>query len=122
MAEEGGIIKNVCVAIFGLGAHMGIMFWAWAGLIGARPDETVPVPVPVPVTVAVSAVRRLRFLEESPSSIEGDCVGILSVPSIVVAIAGMVPVPVAAMMAGSAWSRSQRMVSPSDLWPNSRVS
>lgn len=39
-----------------------------------------------------------------------------------VKFAGMVPVPVAAMTAGSACCRSHSMVSPSDLWPNSRVS
>lgn len=37
-------------------------------------------------------------------------------------LAGIVPVPVAAMMAGSAWWRSHSIVSPSDLWPSSRVS
>lgn len=36
--------------------------------------------------------------------------------------AGIVPVPVAAMMAGSACCSSHSIVSPSDLWPNSRVS
>lgn len=36
-------------------------------------------------------------------------------------LAGMVPVPVAAMMAGSACWRSHSIVSPSDLWPNSLV-
>ena len=36
--------------------------------------------------------------------------------------AGTVPVPVAAMMEGSAWRRSHSMVSPSDRWPSSRVS
>lgn len=39
-----------------------------------------------------------------------------------VKFAGMVPVPVAAMTAGSACWRSHWMVSPSDLWPSSRVS
>ncbi|KAJ1265017.1 hypothetical protein BS78_08G045700 [Paspalum vaginatum] len=34
----------------------------------------------------------------------------------------MVPVPVAARMAGSACCSSHSMVSPSDLWPSSRVS
>lgn len=48
-------------------------------------------------------------------------VGILRVPLTDMAIAGMVPVPVAAMIAGSARSRSHRIVSPSDLWPSSRV-
>ena len=37
-------------------------------------------------------------------------------------LAGVVPVPVAAMMEGSAWRRSHSMVWPSDLWPSSRVS
>uniref|UniRef100_K3YW02 Uncharacterized protein n=1 Tax=Setaria italica TaxID=4555 RepID=K3YW02_SETIT len=36
--------------------------------------------------------------------------------------AGVVPVPVAAMMDGSAWRSSHSMVWPSDLWPSSRVS
>lgn len=39
-----------------------------------------------------------------------------------VKLAGMVPVPVAAMTEGSACWRSHSMVSPSDLWPSSRVS
>lgn len=39
-----------------------------------------------------------------------------------VKFAGMVPVPVAAITAGSACWRSHSMVSPSDLWPSSRVS
>ena len=39
-----------------------------------------------------------------------------------VKLAGMVPVPVAAITAGSACWRSHSMVSPSDLWPSSRVS
>ncbi|KAG0528998.1 hypothetical protein BDA96_05G060400 [Sorghum bicolor] len=37
-------------------------------------------------------------------------------------LAGMVPVPVAATMAGSACCSSHSMVSPSVLWPSSRVS
>ncbi|KAJ6807504.1 uncharacterized protein M6B38_170475 [Iris pallida] len=39
-----------------------------------------------------------------------------------VAMAGTVPVPVAAMMEDSAWWRSHSMVSPSDLWRRSLVS
>ena len=39
-----------------------------------------------------------------------------------VKFAGMVPVPVAAITAGSACWRSHSIVSPSDLWPSSRVS
>lgn len=37
-------------------------------------------------------------------------------------LAGIVPVPVAAITAGSACCNSHSMVSPSDLWPSSRVS
>ena len=48
--------------------------------------------------------------------------GILRAPQTETAMAGTVPVPVASMMACSACSRSHRTVSPSDLWPNSRVS
>lgn len=39
-----------------------------------------------------------------------------------VKFAGIVPVPVAAMTAGSACWRSHSIVSPSDLCPSSRVS
>lgn len=53
---------------------------------------------------------------------EGEVVGIFRVPLTDIAMAGTVPVPVAAMIAGSACSRSHRMVSPSDLCPSSRVS
>lgn len=49
-------------------------------------------------------------------------VGILRVPPTETAMAGTVPVPVASMMDCSACSRSHRTVSPSDLWPSSRVS
>ena len=37
-------------------------------------------------------------------------------------LAGVVPVPVAAMIDGSAWRRSHSIVWPSDLWPSSLVS
>lgn len=37
-------------------------------------------------------------------------------------LAGIVPVPVAAIIAGSAWCKSHSIVSPSDLLPNSLVS
>lgn len=39
-----------------------------------------------------------------------------------VKFAGIVPVPVAAITAGSACWSSHSIVSPSDLWPSSRVS
>lgn len=64
---------------------------------------------------------RLRFFFAG-SSVQEEVVGILSVPFTDMAIAGTVPVPVAAMMAGSACSKSHLMVSPSDLWPSSLVS
>ncbi|XP_042048549.1 uncharacterized protein LOC121794449 [Salvia splendens] len=74
--------------------------------------------------------RRLRFrssaaeveMETEADADAAAVVGIFSVPLTDVAMAGTVPVPVAAIMAGSACSSSQRMVSPSDLWPSSRVS
>lgn len=49
-------------------------------------------------------------------------VGILRVPLTDMAMAGIVPVPVAAIMDGSACCKSHWMVSPSDLWPSSLVS
>lgn len=64
---------------------------------------------------------RLRFLAAS-ASVAGQVVGILRAPLTDMAIAGTVPVPVAAIIAGSACSSSHRIVSPSDLWPSSRVS
>lgn len=74
---------------------------------------------------------RLRFAGSSAAEAEAEAepaevglvvVGIFRVPLTDMAMAGTVPVPVAAMMAGSACSKSQRTVSPSDLWPSSRVS
>ncbi|KAM0928353.1 hypothetical protein ACQ4PT_002427 [Festuca glaucescens] len=62
-----------------------------------------------------------RTAEEEEAE-AADSVGILSTPSTVVAMAGTVPVPVAATMAGSDCCSSQRTVSPSDLCPSSRVS
>ena len=68
---------------------------------------------------------RLRFffaLGSSGSPLELVVVGILRVPLTDMAIAGTVPVPVAAIIAGSACSSNHLIVSPSDLWPNSLVS
>lgn len=74
---------------------------------------------------------RLRFrssaaaaaeVEEGEVALAVVVVGIFRVPLTDMAMAGTVPVPVAATIAGSACSSSQRMVSPSDLWPSSRVS
>lgn len=88
---------------------------------GARPDG-------VNETSTYSLFEgRLRFLLVGSVAAAGEededvVVGIFSAPSTVMAMAGTVPVPVAAMMEGSACSSSHRMVSPSDLWPSSRVS
>jgi len=68
---------------------------------------------------------RLRFFVafDWPSpELELVVIGILRVPLTDMAMAGTVPVPVAAIMAGSACSSNHLIVSPSDLWPNSRVS
>lgn len=66
-------------------------------------------------------VGRLRFRSVWPPSslatvaaVE-EVVGIFKAPLTDMAMAGMVPVPVAAMMEGSACSKSHLMVSPSDL-------
>lgn len=68
-------------------------------------------------------VGRLRLRSSMAAEVVvAAVVGIFRVPLTDMAMAGTVPVPVAAMMAGSACSSSQRMVSPSDLWPSSRVS
>ncbi|WVY97590.1 hypothetical protein V8G54_029741 [Vigna mungo] len=65
----------------------------------------------------------LRFFGlSSPSGLAAEDVGIFRVPPTDTAIAGTVPVPVASIIAGSACSRSHRIVSPSDLCPSSRVS
>uniref|UniRef100_A0A0Q3SX28 Uncharacterized protein n=2 Tax=Setaria italica TaxID=4555 RepID=A0A0Q3SX28_SETIT len=85
---------------------------------------------PAAARVGCSFLRRLLAEDSSPSTMardegleeEEDCVGMRRTPSTVVAIAGTVPVPVAAMMAGSDCCSSHRMVSPSDLCPSSRVS
>lgn len=76
------------------------------------------------VVVFMSVTGRffLRFVKSSVEEATGAVVGIFKVPLTDMAMAGTVPVPVALMMAGSACSKSQRMVSPSDLWPSSRVS
>ena len=92
-------------------------------VIGASPEET---ETPSFMSMYSLLAGLLRFFLTGGSSgvgsvVGADVVGILRVPFTDMAMAGTVPVPVAAMMAGSACSRSQRMVSPSDLWPSSRV-
>ncbi|GAV61835.1 hypothetical protein CFOL_v3_05361, partial [Cephalotus follicularis] len=92
-------------------------------VIGANPEETDPLLL-WSSTSKNSLVQALflRFFGNSPSFLSGEVVGILRVPLTDTAIAGIVPVPVASMIAGSACSSNQRIVSPSDLWPSSRVS
>lgn len=78
----------------------------------------------VEVVIGVSSFRfmsksegSLRFLsvELMVAEVTVVVVGILRVPLTDIAIAGMVPVPVAAIMDGSACCKSHWMVSPSDL-------
>lgn len=64
--------------------------------------------------------ERLRFLAAS-AFMARQVVGILRAPLTDMAIAGIVPILVA-IIASAACSSSHRMVSPSDLWPSSRVS
>ena len=82
--------------------------------IGARPEETETASF---TSTNSLLAGRLRFFLFGSGSwvVAGDVVGILRVPPTDMAIAGTVPVPVAAIIAGSACSRSHRMVSPSDL-------
>ncbi|WRX10339.1 hypothetical protein QQP08_002826 [Theobroma cacao] len=88
---------------------------------GAKPDETDTASFIS--TYSLLAGRLRFFLLWSPGSgLAFEVVGILRVPLTDIAMAGTVPVPVAAIIAGSACSNNQRIVSPSDLWPNSRVS
>lgn len=70
----------------------------------------------------LSGRLRLRFVWPPPSVAVEPVVGIFKIPLTDMAMAGTVPVPVAAMMEGSACSKSHLMVSPSDLCPSSRVS
>ncbi|BAT09016.1 Os09g0521350, partial [Oryza sativa Japonica Group] len=77
---------------------------------------------PAAARVGWSLRRRFGAGSSPRAAAEGDSVGMRRTPSTVVAIAGTVPVPVAATMAGSDCCMSQRMVSPSDLCPSSRVS
>lgn len=85
--------------------------------IGARPTES---ETPSFSSACELFVDRFCFFLSGGSSGSGllladGVVGILRVPLTDMAMAGTVPVPVAAMIAGSACSRSHRMVSPSDL-------
>nr|BAD95142.1 hypothetical protein [Arabidopsis thaliana]BAF02247.1 hypothetical protein [Arabidopsis thaliana] len=59
---------------------------------------------------------RFFFIRFSPISESAFVVvGIFKVPLTDMAMAGTVPVPVAAIIAGSAFSNNHRIVSPSDL-------
>ncbi|KAK9094657.1 hypothetical protein Scep_026126 [Stephania cephalantha] len=132
-----------------LNAHIGTNPCGAIGVGGPNPDEIVrfvtgPMSwefstssVAVAVGVAVVVVVVIVSVSVSPPRflfvllllvvvvvldfLEGSGMGDLRAPTTEEAVAGTVPVPVAAMMEGSAFSRSQRTVSPSDLWPSSRV-
>ncbi|KAF2920770.1 hypothetical protein DAI22_08g236750 [Oryza sativa Japonica Group] len=121
-------------------AKTGTRPWgAPVAVMGARPlgTEIAAPPLPcrrggdAPATARVGCSLRRRLAEDSSPSTtaedagpedDDDWVGMRSTPSTVVAIAGTVPVPVAAMIAGSDCCSNHRMVSPSDLCPSSRVS
>lgn len=93
------------------------------GVIGASPDESeLWLLLLLLLCCSLISMNSLlhglfrRFLgSSSPAGFAGDVVGIFNVPLTETAIAGTVPVPVASIMAGSACSSNQRMVSPSDL-------
>ncbi|RDX76743.1 hypothetical protein CR513_43225, partial [Mucuna pruriens] len=90
--------------------------------IGASPEDT-ETWFSFTSTNSLFDALLLRFLGvSSPSGLAADDVGIFKAPPTDTAIAGMVPVPVASTIAGSACSNSHRIVSPSDLCPSSRVS
>lgn len=79
------------------------------------------------VVVVVVGASSFRFMSKSEGSLRflsvevmvaevvAVVVGILRVPLTDIAMAGMVPVPVAAIMDGSACCKSHWIVSPSDL-------
>lgn len=85
-----------------------------------------------PSTVSSSLRRRLPKMKgvrprsgaEGFWSREAETLGLeepLTETETVEKLAGVVPVPVAAIIDGSAWRSSHSMVWPSDLWPSSRV-
>ncbi|KAK2965850.1 hypothetical protein RJ640_027137 [Escallonia rubra] len=122
MAVAGGMTQNVCAAFAGM-AHMGTR--ACIGADAINGDRTVEVLVTAPFGLMSTnslLAGRLRFFFISSPSPSAAVVGIFSEPLTDMAMAGTVPVPVADIMAGSACSSSHLMVSPSDLWPSSRVS
>ncbi|MQM18460.1 hypothetical protein Taro_051453 [Colocasia esculenta] len=104
MAGEGGIIHRVPWDIKRpppLKAHAGTSPCAAAAPMGARPDD-----MDTCCCCSCSCSFFLRFLApaSSPSVVaaaeEGDYVGTFSLPPTETAMAGTVPVPVVAMMAG----------------------
>jgi len=89
---------------------------------GAREAETETVSLTSTYSLLAGRLRFFVVFGWPSPELELVVVGILRVPLTDMAIAGTVPVPVAAIMAGSACSSNHLIVSPSDLWPNSRVS
>lgn len=125
-----GTIKNAPgTTVFDGKAHMGTKPCGAAAccgggcvVMGAREAET-EIAVSLISTYSLLA-GRLRFFLTAGSpgwELVLVVVGILRVPLTDMAIAGTVPVPVAAIIAGSACSSNHLIVSPSDLWPSSRV-
>ncbi|KAJ0590523.1 hypothetical protein HanIR_Chr04g0198391 [Helianthus annuus] len=105
-------------------------------MVVARGARTVAVEVVVGADeiFSIFSIFWFRFISKSEGSflflsidsealVEAEeVVGIFKVPFTDVAMAGIVPVPVAAIMDGSACCRSHCIVSPSDLCPSSLVS
>lgn len=132
-----GIIQNVGDEFDGM-AHIGTRVCAdccvgVANINGANMDDDDELLLASCVCACACASQftstkslfagRLRFLfTVSLSLAAAEVVGIFRVPLTDMAMAGTVPVPVAAIIDCSACSSNQRMVSPSDLWPSSRVS
>ena len=117
MVDGGGTIQKVGPEFEGM-AHMGIKVWGCgAPPSGAHAEGGEAVVGEFASTSSVlEGCLRFCFVEDA-----GVVVGIFKVPPTDMAMAGTVPVPVAATMAGSACSNNHRTVSPSDLWPSSRV-
>jgi hypothetical protein len=91
-------------------------------VMGAREADTDTLSLTSTYSLLAGRLRFFLAFGSSGSALELVVVGILRVPLTDMAIAGTVPVPVAAIIAGSACSSNHLIVSPSDLWPNSLVS
>lgn len=79
---------------------------------GASPHDSDRLP-PLPILEVAAA---------APPPPPVAALGTTKVPSTAIAIAGIVPLPVALTMSSSAFSSNHRMVSPSDLKPSCLVS